>query len=204
MSIQSDLLPGAIAARRYLGRKTKQWLFIWAVCAAVLVAVSVIRHKERNDIRHLASRLEERTQPLRKLDQERAQMERHVKEAQSRETWLSNADSNPALQLLGIISHASAENQGRVSVDNFQLRQVEIKVKDDKRSAAANGKSGKQAVREVMQLTLTGSAVDDLAVSSFVAWLRESEVFETVELRSSESVELNEHNARKYLVACVY
>ena len=74
----------------------------------------------------------------------------------------------------------------------------------DRRSAAANGKSGKQAVREVMQLTLTGSAVDDLAVSSFVAWLRESEVFETVELRSSESVELNEHNARKYLVACVY
>lgn len=203
MSIQSNLLPSHIAHRRYLISKVKQWLVVWLLCACGLGALALMHQRESNDIRQLANRLDEQVEPLRQLNEDRLAKNRQIQAAKARESWLTTSEGNPPLQLLGIVSHAAAMNQGRVNVDRLDLSPAERKVKAPAASSK-NAGTAKPKTRSVMELTLHGSAVDDLAVSSFVALLRESNVFETVELRGSERVELNDHNARKYEVACVY
>ena len=71
-------------------------------------------------------------------------------------------------------------------------------------------KSGQRVPKEDVvldqrkQLDLNGIAVNDLAVASFVAFLRESGVFESVELKSSVSQNFNKHETRGYEVTCIY
>jgi hypothetical protein len=110
--------------------------------------------------------------------------------------------------LLGIISSATQKNNGRISVQTLNVAAFDRPVATANAPAGTN--SGNRGSKEDvvheqrMQLDLNGIAVNDLAVASFVAFLRESGVFESVELKSSVSQIFNNHETRGYEVTCIY
>ena len=145
------------------------------------------------------------TAPLKKLQNELTSMQDEVKSIRERESWLVESDSQQTLQLMGIISHAAARNDGRINVQNMTLASIERPVETGEPKPTSRKRKSKDIETEHrMQLTLSGYAVDDLSVASFVAGLREAGVFESVELKSSESQLFQNHETRQYDVSCIY
>lgn len=206
MTVQSDLLPPSVRNRRFVTTALKGWATIWVVVALIVFYVSISQSQHRQHLELTAAQTEAQAAPFRKLRSEERQMRQQISKIRERESWLTESDSGQTLQLLGIISRAAAENNGRVNVQTMDLGSIERVRDSDKASEAGRPGSArkKPVVEQKMQLDLNGLAVDDLAVASFVALLRETGVFESVELKSTLSEIVDGHETRKYEVSCVY
>ena len=208
MTSQPNLLPLSIVHRRFLSSRLKRWAAVWLFAFVAAICVCLSQLQMLSDLEGTAARLAAKSGPLREIAAEQHRMANEVEAIKERESWLTDSDSSQTLQLLGIISSAAQKNNGRVSVQTLNVTSFDRPIETaDSRAKYNTGKrrSKEDAVLEQrMQLDLNGIAVNDLAVASFVAFLRESGVFESVELKSSVSQVFNHHETRGYEVSCVY
>lgn len=207
MTIQLNLLPPSVVRKRYLISRLKIW---GAVCLATLLFTfyfCLSRQRQLSELQNNAVWLHATTTPLREIEAENRRMELQIRRIKERESWLTDSDSSQTLQLLGLISHATGENHGRVSVRTLALNTIDRPVMPlpnaENRPVNAKEKA-KIKYEQRMQLDLTGVAVDDIAVASFVSALRDSGVFESVELKSSLSHLFDGQEVREYSVSCLY
>ena len=205
MTDELNLLPESVRKTRIVVSRMKCWGLTWLVMVIVSISVCIVSGQNRQHLEATAARLASQADPLRKIQSEQKAMQREAQQILKREAWMTDADSNQTLALMGIVSQAASRNQGRISVHDLKLTSFERPVANDRPTAAGKRASKEKVeVEQRMQLELNGHAVDDLAVASFVAVLREADVFESVELRSSVSEVLNNHETRHYEVTCVY
>ena len=208
MTSQPNLLPESVVRRRFLTSRLKRWATIWLVVFVSTICVCVSQLQMLSALERTAAELEAKSYPLRKIAAEQQQMAKEVEAIRERESWLTDSDSSQTLQLLGIISSATEKNNGQVSVRTLNVMSFDRPVVTA--DSPTETKSGQRVPKEDVvleqrkQLDLNGIAVNDLAVASFVAFLRESGVFESVELKSSVSQNFNKHETRGYEVTCIY
>jgi hypothetical protein len=199
MKTNLNILPYALRRRQVVRLRVFQWCFIWVVAA---VAGSSIVYwttyvPYRACMAHLQSH-EREYAPLKKLETELGAMRAQIDDLQEREALaLSLADDVPDLTLLGLISRAARQGAGSVYVEKMSLeRKAEPETPDKKDDSAERKRRG--------VLTLRGAGLDNLSVARFVAALRDSELFETVELKSTGVKAARDTEARSYLVECVF
>ncbi len=205
MNTATDLLPESVVNRRYVASRLKGWAMAWLVVAIVTSYFCIVRRGHLRDIEVQAACFAAEASPLKELQNEQRKMMKEVKSIRERESWLIESDSQQTLQLLGIISHAAAKNDGRINVQTLALSTIERPVAGAEVPTGRNKRKAKEIETEQrMQLDLNGVAVDDLSVASFIAGLREANVFESVELKSSERQIFENHETRQYAVMCVY
>jgi Tfp pilus assembly protein PilN len=136
--------------------------------------------------------------PLKKLQTELDAMRAELDDLQQREALaMSLADNVPDLTLLGVVSRAALRSDGTVYIEQLSLnREAPPTAKEESDAAAGPERGG--------VLTLRGGGVDNLSVARFVAALRDSEVFERVQLKSTGVQAAAGTGARSYLVECVF
>lgn len=203
MGIQTELLPISVRNRRFCERSLKIWGMVWIVTALATFHVCQQQSRYLTDLAASAATVEQQAQPLRDMRREAVGMRAEIKRIQERQSWLTESDSGQTLQLLGIVSHAAAEVDGRINVQNMNLQAIERAIASVEEKPK-QGPGSKPETEQRMQLELAGFAVDDIAVASFVAGLRDASVFESVELKSSVSQLREEQEARQYEVTCIY
>ena len=203
MGIQSELLPISVRNRRSFERGVKVWTVVWIATALGTFYVCQQRSRYLTDLSAQAAAVEKQAQPLRELRQNASEMRAEIRRIQERQSWLTESDSGQTLQLLGIISRAAGSINGRINVQNLNLHTIERTSAQHDENTSGDRKA-KPETEPRMQLDLAGYAVDDIAVASFVAGLRDAGVFESVELKSSGSQIREEQEARQYELACVY
>ncbi|MEO2013257.1 MAG: hypothetical protein ABGZ53_02700 [Fuerstiella sp.] len=208
MTSQPNLLPMSIVHRRCLTFRLKRWAAVWLVVLFATVFVSLSQLQTLSELECTAAKLAAKSGPLRAIAAEQQQMAQEVEVIKERESWLTDSDSSQTLQLLGIISSAAQKNKGRISVQTLSVmsfdRPVVTPESGTRTNTRSRGSNEEEVLEQKMQLDLNGIAVNDLAVASFVAFLRESGVFESVELKSSIGQIFNHHETRGYEVTCVY
>ena len=205
MTVQSDLLPVSVRNRRSLVSSLKCWATVWVLILLATFYVCLGQNRLMKNLETTAARADAQANPLRKVQAEERRMRKQITEIRKRESWLTESDSGQTLQLLGVVSRAARENHGRINVETLKVREIERALESPKPAANRRSKTKqKVAVEKKMQLDLNGIAVDDLAVASFVAVLREAGVFESVELKSTLSEIVSNHETRKYEVSCLY
>ena len=205
MGVQSELLPLSVRNRRFCERGLKIWGIIWILTALGTFHVCQKQSRYLTDLAASATSIEQQAEPLREMRREASGMRAEIKRIQERQSWLTESDSGQTLQLLGIVSQAAAEVDGRINVQNMNLHSIERVIGPVEETPKRGSKSKKKPETEQrMELNLAGFAVDDIAVASFVAGLRDASVFESVELKSSVSQLREEQEARQYEVTCIY
>jgi len=206
MNDDFSLLPPHVASRNFLSSATRTWAIIWGFVVLGTFGYCAIQRDHMDQQQATVDRLAEQAEPLTKLRSEVRRMKAEIKKINEREAWMTEADSNCTLQLIGIISQAGQANNGRINVQDLVLERVEEQIGEPEKSKSKRKTSTakKPQLRQRTTLNLTGYAVDDLAVASFVSMLREARVFESVELKSSLSQVFQGHETRQYQVACVY
>ncbi len=209
MSDSQDLLPSSVLKARLLRSGMKFWAVVWIIVSLVATTMVLGKRSQLRSLEAASSHAAEKAAPIQKLEGERKQLETQIAKIRERESWLTESDSSQTLSLMGIISGAAETNQGRINVQSLRLASIERPVatpkQDNSKKLRANtGKKKKVEFEQRMELILNGYAVNDMAVASFISVLREASVFESVELRSSDSQVFNQHETRQYELTCIY
>lgn len=130
-----------------------------------------------------------------------------MKQAQHRrELFERLASPHEPLQLVGIVSASSREQDGRIRVDSFSVRLVESQPYPARPVAAKQQVNSESGTPEIQRhsLVIAGVADDDQSLSQFITALRKANVFVDVELKSSSEVLLATTPVRKYQVHCAF
>ena len=105
------------------------------------------------------------------------------------------------IDLLGVLGTAAQANPGKVHVQRLTVQAGQATAQPvPARGAPAASPAGSPLI--VSTLSLNGLADDDAALAQFVTALRQSGVFERVELRSSSQVAAD--STRQYQLECRY
>ena len=193
-----NLLPDSVTNRRAALRHFLAWAVVWGVSGICAFSLSTAEQRRLADLESRSGRLEALAAPVKRTRAQLVGLQERIQDIEERESWLVDSDSQQTLQLIGIISAAAAQVQGRVSVDTLHLAGFDREIPPPENS------TDEPTIEHRMKLELNGLAVDDLAVASFVAGLRDTGVFESVELHSSISEVVEQHPSRRYDVSCVY
>lgn len=203
MTVQADLLPVSVNNRRSVERALITWGVLWVIAG---VATFYLCHQHAQHLDRLeatAQAIEAQAKPLNDVRRKAAVMRADIKRIQERESWMTESDSGQTLQLLGIVSQAAGRIEGRLNVESMNLQAFEREIIQPETSKRTDPKSRPKSEQR-MKLDLAGHAVDDLAVASFIAGLRDAGVFESVELKSSVSQVREEFETRHYEATCIY
>ena len=198
MKTSLNILPYTLRRRQMVRLRLCQWCFVWVAAAAG--ASNMVYWTTYVPYQACLADLqahEREYAPLKKLQTELDAMRAQMDDLQKREALaLSLADDVPDLTLLGIISRAARQSDSSVYVEQMSLDRKATTTPDKHGTSAGQKRRG--------LLTLRGAGVDNLSVARFVAALRDSEVFDIVELKSTGIQAARGMEARSCLVECVF
>ena len=109
-------------------------------------------------------------------------------------------NSGQPLQLVGMVSQGANQSKSEISIEHFTLSTVQERVTipseiDPARTATQ--------INEVYELKLQATAASDLAVTRFVAALKDYHVFDRVLLESSRAIS-DDDGRREFNLSCRY
>ena len=167
--------------------RLKQWAVMWLMSAAATVLVGWTQWSQYQAGSAKLTSLKIRYEPIEAMKGEVAGLTEKIDALQRRESLaLSLADERSMLGLVGLLSQARDACEGRISIGQLDLRRNE------------DG----QAATSV--LTLSGVAMDDIAVARFTSALREANAFVGVDLKSTGSSNIGELETRTYTMECTF
>lgn len=191
-----------------------QWSVIWAGCSLILMGWWQVENHRLGTARDAMAIMENRCTPVQQMQNQNVVLAKRVSELRSHQSLLTRLDDEQVpFRLLGLLSQKVADCSGAIRVDSLAIDrrlEPETAAANPTRStpasttaAVAAPKSNAPRMREVTALTLSGMADDNITVAQFVGLLRDSGVFETVELVSSIGADTATQRGQTYLVKCV-
>lgn len=200
MSRHLNLLPWDLQCRMLRDQRLRQWAVSWLVIGVFGVTVSVTqwwRLSKAGEEYHSWERRAESVQAIQLASQN---LRQKIAQQQERLVKYGHLENEKlGFQLLGTLSQAASSCGGKIQVQKMILKtnQVAIAAADKPGTAipgtatpgaAAPGAAAPTKFRDVRVLTLAGVAVNNLAVAQLVSALRDSGAFDSVELRTSQSL----------------
>lgn len=195
-----NLLPPAVGKRSLVRRRFRQWLPVWIVVVMICGLGCLWQYSQLLDAQQTHEQLVSKENPSRQRMLAVGRIRQRLGELQQRESLLNTLHSTGRpLQLLGIIGQGAQLADGALRIEDFQLKAAKS---GPSPRANAESQSPMSSV-EQMVLQLEGTALSDLTVSSFVAALEESAVFDSVVLESSAASSA-EQSGRQFKLICRY
>ncbi|MEO8493609.1 MAG: PilN domain-containing protein [Planctomycetota bacterium] len=187
MKTYLNLMPMRYRRGQVIRRRLTQWFVLWSLAIGCTLLLGWSQWSQyQAGAKKLAS-LRVRYEPIEAMKGNVAGLRERIDALQRRESLaLSLADERSMLGLVGLLSRASQACAGRISIGQMNL--------------ARSGTS--QPATSV--LTLTGVAVDDIAVSRFASELRQSKAFVGVDLKSTGATTVGDVEARAYTMECTF
>lgn len=209
MKTYINLLPWRFRRRMLVRLRLFQWATIWGLCMAISIGAVLVKYRlnameqARLDARRRAdSRLFAQHRENAEITAGLAELHRRLAHLQSLE------NKEYPLNLLALVSDSTLHSDRQI-----QIREMTFNRSVRAAAAAAAGspaeKRSKEAKKEtppqeISTLTLKGVARNDLAIAKLVVRLRDSGVFDQVDLKSSVGEEVAGRKMRKYLVECTF
>ena len=158
-------------------------LKFWSVAILVVIGVLVFRHQDAQanlaNASNKMSSLERRERPVSFLKKEITELENEMTDARAYDPATEMVPHYPILTLLAAVSKAANE---KVAVSELTMKEH------------PNGRV----------VALSGIGTDNFAVAQFAAQLRNLQRFNTVVLKSNLPKQINQQNARQFLIECEY
>lgn len=200
-----NLLPMRWRSRQMLGRWLALWAPIWVACLAVCSAMCVTIYSERNECTSELNIARHTCGPLLALQSSSARHRRQLKKLKEQLALIAQLeDKTPVYSLLGLLSQSAKECSGRIRVDRLSFSQTRPAPKAVGPMPPAPGKPGEapepDGVKHLLQLS--GVAQDNLAISQLVSSLRDSRLFDRVDLKSASGA--GSGALRSYSIECAF
>ncbi|MEM7455374.1 MAG: PilN domain-containing protein [Planctomycetota bacterium] len=189
MSSHLNLLPEEALRRQLIRRQARRWILIYLVF--FLMAGGILTHSF-TESRRSGTELEaaqRRFTPVNEMIQESEFFTGEIETLQRRESLALELSRNRSfLTLLGTLSNAAAECEDNVNVQSLVFQ--------------PNQNTSGQSAASKYELTLQGIGIDNLTVARFELELRNSGLFNNVELTSTGATKVGDHDAFMYTLVC--
>ena len=196
MKTHLNLLPWQFRCRLLARSRVRQWSVVWGISFLITVGVCALTHLQLEAGRRELQVQHDTSSPLKSLQTQNEQIRARLDQLHSHQSLLVLLEqTQQPLWLIGLVSRHARNGGGRLQVQNFSLKQLQ--------PALRSGTEGIDS-HNLAQLTLKGIAVDDLAVARFIVGLRDSGIFDSVELKSSIRTQVENISAREYSVECTF
>ncbi|MGL4514582.1 MAG: hypothetical protein ACRCT8_15950 [Lacipirellulaceae bacterium] len=191
-----NLIP--LAARRRMAARRVFRLWSNAVGTAGLVCGVLLAlewGRGLSAVERLRS-LDTQYAPLAKLTGELAQLTAQIDQLRAREEIsLSLSQATSGLTLLGAVSHAAEEVDGRVYVTRFEFLDA------GEGTGVRSSSSDPSAVRPTLKLL--GAGIDGLVIAAFVEHLRDSGAFSLVSIAATRPLAGGAPAVREFEIECI-
>ena len=199
----SNLLTWRFRQYMLIRRRLRQWAVVWTVVAVISLSWWQIRVHGVEAAEKRVALMETRHHPLKQMQLENKHLRDQLTKMNSHESLLARLDDEQVpYRLLALISLQVAERSGSVRIESFQLTQSES-VTDSAISEPEKHDPG-DFERTQTQLVVRGIATDNMAISLFVAGLRDTDVFESIELKSSLAERVDNQRTQSFIIVCGY
>ena len=186
-----------------------QWSVVWSVGSVVMLTLWQLENHHLGASQDALAIMESRCQPLQQMQLQNSQLAKKVADLHSHQSLLARLDDEQVpYRLLGLVSQKVAECTGTIRIDSLSIdRKMEAEPlppagKGTTTAKPADPTPAVPKMREVTTLNLNGVAEGNITVSQFVGLLRDSQVFQTVELVSSIGADTNTLRTQAYFVKC--
>jgi hypothetical protein len=194
MKTHLNLLPFSVRRNQLIKRALRQWVLAGSIAAAITAFAIWWRWNEAKQQQIALDAVMRQYAPLKKLEEESQHIESEVESLQNRERLaLDLAQNRSLLTLIEQLSRAAKRCDGKVNINHLVMDA-------NVRSARQDGEGDLSQSK----LTLRGMGIDDVTIAQFVAELRDSNLFENVQLTSTGSATINDREAKIYTLECVY
>lgn len=188
MMAHVNLLPMVYRRNQLVLRCALQWSAIWFVALSSVGVLYWIQNTHNHRARGRLESLRQEYAPAKQLAEEVESLRLKIDELRNRESIvLSLADEQSVLTLVGLLSRATLQCEGKLCIQRLQLSRRQ--------------ESGPHFIKI---LQLDGIAVDNHLVARFAAALRDTAAFQRVELKSSGRRTGDEPAAQVYSLECFF
>ncbi len=205
MKTRLNLLPWRVRRSQIVRRRLIQWTVAWAMVAGVTAGLCLAKANQRAEAQEALTRLEDEYAPIAAVRNQIQSCRKSLEAWNRREAAAAQLeDSRPALTLVGMVSRSARVCQGRLRIDLLTVRPRDEASRAAEKKPAEKQKTPTPAGSPSATVTIKGAALDNLAVSRFVAALRETKAFDRVELKSSAEQPIGDVRTCSYQVECSY
>ena len=182
-----NLLSEQFERKRVIGECLRTWCWILVLLATT---AGLVCWRHWSACRALSARrasFERAYRPVRKLKIETAELTQEIVQLRRKEAIaLELFEKRPILTLLGSVSRAVGKSDSQVYLKNLSLA----------------AKSNRETNEAANVLVLSGIGTSNLAVARFAAALRDLELFDRVELKSTGAAQVGIDDARQFDLEC--
>ena len=203
MKDRLDLVPLAFRRKMLWSSRCRQWGIATGLCAVAVLAVSV---RQYHDLHVRQERLELRrlqAAPVEAVQSQNEELRKLLAQYRDEQQLRAELESEQlAFHLLATVSRSAATCIDGVQVQQFSFSRTRSTV--SAQPAIPEGQSGhsEQTEVETLVMTVKGIGADNLTVSRFVVALRDSQVFDKVDLKSSMGGTGPARGIRSFIVEC--
>lgn len=202
-----NLLPWHYRRRCLLRRRLRQWSIAWAIVALSLAAGWLDQRERWHAALSQLEMHEVRYDEVRAVKSEIARLAAQQQSVGKQQDLVSQLQQTPPpLLTLALVSASAAKCEGRVAVARLAYSE-ETPVAGPAPAAPAppGGQTPLAAATRPAyrgRLTIDGIGADNVAIAEFVLGLRESGVFERVDLKSAAASTSRDLSVTAYQVEC--
>lgn len=197
-----NLIPHSVRSRQLIARRLRFWLPVWG--AAIVLGGSMFNAQRRSlaEARHRTAALDTQCEVVRQLVNDSEQTHREIKALDQQTRWLKSLEqSGLPLLTLAAISQSTGNLTGQVQLDRIQFLALDVEIPESKTpQPSGNTTQSPNAVPVDDRIELTGTATDDVAVSSLISCLEFTGLFAEVEL---VAVQAHGQTGRQFQIRCV-
>lgn len=210
-----DLLPPAFRRRMLRHARRRQWSTILGVCAVFSLAICIGQHYECQIRQQGLEARRLRAAPLDAVQLQNVELRKRLARIRKDQQLRAELESEQvAFHLLATVSRSAAACIDGVQVQQFSFSRTKSTVSTAPANAGAQpsqpappsqtGQTGQPEKTEIETLVITvrGIGADNLMVSRFVVALRDSQIFEKVDLKSSMGGAGQARGVRSFVVEC--
>lgn len=190
-----NLIPPGIQVRQSLWDLCRIWLMFVGMLAVILALATWNQWRLYQTIAQRHARLEESRQMVKETLAEVSSLRQQLETTRQQEAVaLSLAEERPVVTVLGLIGQSAQKTGAAVAVAKLTFTS----------NVLSNAKAT-ASQHEGSLLQLHGIGAGHLPVAQFVAAMRESALFERVDLKSSGEATMSPGTAgRSFIVECAY
>lgn len=200
-----NLLPPKTRLKIQFRSMLRRFSRIWCLAGVGAMACAAVQIWECWHTGHRLAVLESRCLPLYAVQHEIQKDYKELQLLQSRCAMLDQLQpADHFIDLLGVLVQATRAELGKLHIQRLSLQSSQSAVSVASKSATRGAPAIPTLAATTSTLSLQGLADDDEALAQFVAALRQSGVFERVELKVSSQVSGGSRTARQYQLECRY
>jgi hypothetical protein len=200
-----NLLPWSFRRRMLVRRRLGQWSALGFVAVLVMGSVWLWEARALDRDEQSVEALRRRAAPTLGMQQKNQRGQQRLRSLEGGQSLLAELEpERMSFHLLAAISRGAGQCQGRIQVRHLSLERALQPVKTATAPPAGDKTAAKQpeVMEEVCKVSVRGIGTDNLAVAQFVAALRDSSLFHSVELKSTVGGSDAHEQGRAYHIEC--